>query len=150
MSQDISQVISGLIPTRNLYALAARWSVLVNCTWGALFGLFVPTTLIYRLHDRYDLLDYLNAVVLAICALGWADVIWHDIRGRLLLPRIKPKLRHKVCVMTYSLLGASWVIKAFGHAASTDIPGALPLAIYALSMSTACGMVALALALERR
>jgi len=83
-------------------------------------------------------------------ALGWADVIWHDIRGRLLLPRIKPKLRHKVCVMTYSLLGASWVIKAFGHAASTDIPGALPLAIYALSMSTACGMVALALALERR
>jgi hypothetical protein len=138
------------MPTRNSYALAARWAVLMNATWGALFGLFVKNTLIYRLHDRYDALDYLNGAVLAICALGWADVIWHDIGGRLIWPTLNARFRHRVCVLTYSALGASWAIKAFGHAAAVDVPGALPMAIFALSMTTICGMVALALALEER
>jgi hypothetical protein len=146
----LTDALGDLLPRRNLHSLAARWAVLMVSTWGALFGLFVSNSLIYRLHDRYDALDWVNGVTLAICALGWADILWHDIRGKLIWPSFKAKRRHRVCVMAYSLLGATWVLKAFGHAAITDIAGSAPLAIYALSMSTICGMVAVAIALEKR
>jgi phosphoribosylamine--glycine ligase len=35
-----------------------------------------------------------NAAILAACLLGAADIIWHDIRGRLILPSLDQHLRH--------------------------------------------------------
>jgi hypothetical protein len=136
---------------RNLYAFAARYASLTVSTWGALLGLFVPASLIFRVHDAYTLIDYVNVVALAVSLLGWADVVWHDIHGKLILPSINIHTRHRVCVLVYALLGAVWLLKSFSSFSMVGVVGgAIPLGVFALFMSTICGITAVAIALETR
>jgi hypothetical protein len=137
--------------TRGLYGLAARYASLTISTWGAALGLFVPASLVFRVHDAYELLDYVNTVALVVSMLGWADIVWHDIRGKLILPSINPHTRHRVCVLVYALLGAIWLLKSFSAFSSVGlVGGAAPLGLFALAMSSICGITAVAIALETR
>jgi hypothetical protein len=138
--------------SERLYATSARLSALVTSTWGALLGLFSPSSLIARSHDTFDgTMDVLNAAILLVTALGLADVVWHDIRGRLIWPSFPTGRRHLVCVMMYSFLGATWLLKTFVAASAIGaVPGASMLVLFALCMASICGVTAVALALEER
>lgn len=132
--------------------MSARLSALVISAWGGLLGLFSPGSLTARVHDQFDgPMDWLNAAVLLVASLGFADVLWHDIRGRMIWPSFNPQKRHRVCVLVYSLFGATWLLKTFVAAAAIGhVPGAPLLVLFALSMAAICGITAVALALEQR
>jgi hypothetical protein len=134
-----------------LYGVAARYAALTVSTWGAAMGLLVPNSLIFRVHDAYILIDYINVATLAVALLGWADIVWHDIRGKLILPSINPHFRHRVCVLLYAFLGAVWLLKSFSAFSMVgEVAGAAPLGMFALFMSSICGVTAVAIALETR
>lgn len=138
-------------PTQ-LFALSARLAVLTISTWGALLGLFSPTSMVARIHDVFDgPMDLLNLSVLAVAALGFADVVWHDIGGRLIWPSFNPHKRHNICVLVYSYFGATWLLKTFTAAFAVGVvDGAPMLILFTLSMAIVCGVTAVAMTLEPR
>lgn len=137
---------------QRLFSVAARFAALTVSAWGALLGIFVQASLTAKLHDQFDgPMDALNLAVLLVAALGYADLLWHDIRGRLIWPTFDPRKRHKVCVFVYSIFGGTWLLKAFVSASAIGkVAGAPFMAAFALSMAAICGLVAVALALEPR
>lgn len=132
-----------IIPRRvNLYALTSRWAALTVSAWSALLGL-------YGVRDGYELLDGINAGILMLAVLGFADVVWHDIGGRLIWPSLRECVRHRICVWVYSVLGAGWLVKAFASAAG-GVRDAMLMTGFAVCMASICGLVAVALTLEQR
>lgn len=111
------------------HAIAARWSILAASTWTAVIQLWSPTSLAYRAAGDSFLIDAINAVLLVLCAVGWADIVWRDMRGRLLLPRLSPELRHAACVALYSALGVGFLARGF-IASGHDITVVVTVGVY--------------------
>ena len=96
-----------------LHAVVARGLILTQATWTACLQLFSPTSVAYRAAGDGILIDYINVFVLLLCALGWADLLWHDLMGKLLWPSFPAKWRHQVCIWLYILLAGAYGIRAF-------------------------------------
>ena len=124
----------------NLYAVTARGLLLTISTWTAALQLWSPTSVAARAVGDSAVMDCMNFTVLALCALGWLDVLVHDIGGRLLLPGLSLRLRHQVCVALYSSLGLAYWVRSFvsaEHSALTLQVGVLYLLVGAFAMVAA-------------
>ncbi len=97
----------------NLHALVARGLLLTVSTWTAALQLWSANSLAARAAGDSGLLDAMNLLVLALCSVGWIDVIVHDLGGRLLLPTIPMRWRHQVCVALYASIGLASGVRAF-------------------------------------
>lgn len=132
-----------------LYSVAARLLALTMAGWTATFVLFSPTSLAARVAGGSDASQVLNALILACCTLGLADVIWHDIRGKLIWPSFPSHHRHRVCVLLYAVLAGLTGARAFVAASSDDL-SVLALGAYYLMCAAGMGLIAVALAVETR
>lgn len=132
-----------------LNGMAARMLALTMSGWTAAFVLFSPASLASRVAGATMASKIINAIILAVCVVGWADVLWHDIRGRLIWPSLPPQIRHQVCVGTYSALAGLTGLRAF-VAAGSDAWEVLFLGSYYLVCSVGIGLVAVAIALDPR
>ncbi len=103
-----------------LHAVSARWGILTASTWTAILQLSRPDSLAARAAGDGLVLDWINVGILALCALGWADLLWHDLRGRLIWPSFPQHARHHVCIGMYALLAAAFGVRAF-LAAGSDV-----------------------------
>lgn len=97
----------------NLHAIVARGLLLTVSTWTAALQLWSATSIAARAAGDSWLLDGINVLVLGLCALGWLDVLAHDICGRLLLPKLPMQWRHQICVALYSCIGLAYGVRAF-------------------------------------
>jgi hypothetical protein len=97
----------------NLHALVARGLLLTVSTWTAVLQLWSTSSLAARAAGDSGLIDAMNMLVLALCAVGWLDVLVHDIGGRLLLPQFPMSWRHQVCVALYACIGLASGVRAF-------------------------------------
>lgn len=132
-----------------LYSMAAKMLALTMAGWTAAFVLFSPGSIAARVAGDSLPGDAINAGIIVLCMLGWADVLWHDIRGRLIWPTFPATLRHRICVLTYSIIAGLTVLRAF-VAAGSDRWEVLFLGTYYLTCAIGIGVVAVALALEPR
>jgi len=98
---------------RGGHALVARAAILVASGFTAGLQLFVESSLASRAAGDGSVMDALSYGVLALCGLGAADVVWHDLRGRLIWPSFPAELRHRICASLYLLLGAAFAVRSF-------------------------------------
>lgn len=105
----------------NMHALVARGLLLTVSTWTAALQLWSTTSLAARAAGDSGLLDAMNLLVLALCSIGWLDVVVHDLGGRLLLPWIPMHWRHQVCVALYATIGLASAVRAFVAAGEPSI-----------------------------
>lgn len=132
-----------------LFAIGARILALTMAGWTAAFVLFSPTSIASRVAGDSLPGDVINSAIVALCLLGWADVIWHDVRGKLIMPSVGTQTRHRICVMTYSILAGLSGLRAF-VAAGSDRWEVLFLGTYYLTCAVGIALVAVAIALEPR
>lgn len=92
--------------------MAARFGALVSATGTAIVALTLPMSVAARSFGDSTIGWTLNWLTLAAALLGWADMLWHDLRGRLIMPQMDPHLRHHVCVLLYHGLAAAWLLRA--------------------------------------
>jgi hypothetical protein len=127
----------------SVWPMIGRGLILTISTWTAAFQLFVPSSIAARAAGDSIVMDAMNAVALALCALGWLDVVVHDIGGRLLLPQIPMRLRHQVCVLLYSSLGLVYWVRSFvaaGEAEFTLPVGTLYLVVGGFALAAAAAI----------
>jgi hypothetical protein len=129
--------------------MAARWLALSASSWTAMLVLFGPETLSAKMMGDSASVTAFNAVILALTVLGWADMVWHDIRGKLIWPSFPALKRHQICVLLYGALAGAYGIRAFVSARHFD-PSTCLLAGYYLVTAIGIGLVAFALAGEER
>lgn len=135
--------------SHKLSGLAARTLALTMAGFTAAFVLWSPTSIASRVAGESIAGTIINSGIVALCALGWADVIWRDIGGRLIWPSFPGPLRHRICVMVYAVLAGLTGLRAF-VAAGSDRWEVLFLGIYYLTCAVGIGVVAVAIALEPR
>jgi len=128
------------------YSTAARWLALSAATFTAVLTLWSPTSVAARVAGESEFAELSSIFTLALCAIGWADVFWHDFRGRLIWPGFPLASRHKVCVLLYMLLAATFFQRAFVSAGGF----AMLAPFYYLSMGAGIGITAIAVAVEER
>lgn len=124
----------------SLWPAIGRGLLLTISTWSAALQLFEPTSVAARAVGDSSLIDIMNAIALGLCALGWADVLAHDIGGRLLLPGLPMRIRHQVCVALYSALGLAYWVRSFvtaEHSALTLQVGAFYLVVGTFALAAA-------------
>jgi hypothetical protein len=141
-------VIQALVGRRirghvSVWPMIGSGLILTISTWTAALQLWVPTSVAARAAGESSVMDVMNMIALALCALGWLDILVHDIGGRLLLPRISMRLRHQVCVALYSALGLAYWVRSFvssEQATFTLQVGALYLIVGAFAMAAAAAI----------
>lgn len=104
--------------------MAARFAALTAATGTSIVTILLPMSSAARAMGSSVLGEVLIWLTLAAALLGWADIIAHDIFGRLILPSVDSHLRHKVCVYLYHWLTAAWFLRAmvmFGSDAGQPI-----------------------------
>lgn len=75
-----------------------------------------------------DLTTALAVAAILASAVGWADVFWHDLMGKLIWPSLPEFKRHVICVLLYSSFTAFYLLYAFvAHDLSSSPPGLLGL-----------------------
>jgi hypothetical protein len=136
-------------PMRGFYSMAARWLALTASSWSAALVLFSPTSLAATIAAGEDLARPINAVILAMTLLGWADVIWHDVGGRLIWPSLDGRIRHHLCVLFYSVLAGMFAIRAF-VAGDPDSVQSWLLGSYYLLTASGIALVVVSIAHEDR
>ena len=97
---------------RGGYPMAARFAALTAATGTAAVTILLPMSSAARSMGNSILGEILVWLTLAATLLGWADLILHDIFGRLILPSLDMHLRHRVCVFLYHWLTAAWFLRA--------------------------------------
>lgn len=96
------------------YRLAARTLLVATALTTSALALLSPQSLTARAADGSGLVgNALAAAMLLLAAFAAADVIAHDLFGRLLLPRVGYRLRHSVCVLTYAAIAGLYLVFAF-------------------------------------
>ncbi len=135
--------------THKLTSMAARMLALTMAGWTAALVLWSPASLASSVAGDGLVGHIINGGILALCALGWADIIWRDIGGRLIWPSFPGPLRHRICVLTYSALAGLTGMRAF-VAAGSDRRDVVLVGSYYLICAVAIGLVAVAIALEPR
>ena len=100
--------------THRMFSMAARGLMLATVTTTALLILMSPSSLSARATDAVGATaDWLAIAALVAASIGWADVVWHDAMGRLILPGISTQTRHSFCVTLYSFLAGWYGVLAF-------------------------------------
>ena len=118
---------------RNWHSLAARGTILTASAWTAGLQLWSTSSMAHRAGGGGDFIAAMNIIVLALCALGFLDLLLHDIGRRLLLPMVSAYWRSQVCVGLYSTLGLASGARAF--VAVGDPALALPVGVYYILLS---------------
>jgi len=96
------------------HATVAKGLVLTTMTCTAMLSLFAPASLTAVAADKSGSFgDFLAYVGLALCAIGWGDVLVNDLLGRDLFVRMNQQSRHKLCVLLYSGIAALYAIFTF-------------------------------------
>jgi hypothetical protein len=132
--------------------MAARFGALVAATGTGVVALTLPMSAAARSFGGSIIGEALNWVTLAGALLGWADLVWHDIRGRLLLPSLDPHFRHHVCVLLYHGLAAAWGLRAmvlFGSDTGQPIERFI-LGSWYLWTAIGVGILAVVMAVDER
>jgi hypothetical protein len=132
-----------------LYGVAARMLALAMAGWTAFIVLFSPTSLAARIAGDSLASDVVNSIILAVCVLGWADIIWHDLRGKLIWPTFPAHLRHRICVGVYASLAGLTGIRAFVAAGLQTWETAF-VGVYYVICAAGIGIIAVALTLDPR
>ena len=133
----------------NRHATVARAMICVVSGWTAGLQLLSTSSLAYRAAGGSLVIDAINVIVLALVALAVSDICWHDILKRgLVLPSVPDRLRHQVCVWTYSAMAAAFSIRAF--LAAGDPSSVFQVGGYYVLVSLAIAYEAHALAHEER
>jgi hypothetical protein len=57
--------------------------------------------------------DAVSLIMFALSLVGWADVVYTDTTGRLLLPAIPQGVRHRLCTSLYSSISGLYLVLAF-------------------------------------
>ena len=135
--------------SHSLISMAARMLALTMAGWTAALVLWSPASLASSVAGDGLISHIINGCILALCALGWADIIWRDIGGRLIWPSFPAPLRHRICVLTYSALAGMTGLRAF-VAAGSERGDVMMVRSYYLVCAVAIGVVAVAIALETR
>jgi hypothetical protein len=130
-----------------LNSTAARVLALTMAGFTSAFVLFAPGSLASKVAGHSHASEHINTIILAICVLGWADVIWHDVRGKLIWPTLSRRVRHHVCVGTYSALAGLTGVRAF-VAAGSNAWELVFLGAYYVICAIGIGLIAVALALD--
>lgn len=130
--------------SRNWHSIAARGTILTASTWTAILQLWSPSSLAHRAGGGGEFLESMNIAVLALCALGFADLLLHDLWRRLLLPKAPAYWRAQVCVGLYSALGLAAGARAFVAAGDPSL--ALQVGAYYALLSAWTMAEALAIA----
>lgn len=133
---------------RSLHGIAARAAILAASTWTAGLQLWGTRSLAYAAAGPSALIDAINVGVLALAALGWADLLWHDIRGRLIWPSFPVHHRHTVCVYLYAALALAFGVRAF--LAAGDAQAVLVVGTYYVVFAVVAMLEPLALLREQR
>jgi hypothetical protein len=137
------------VVANKLYAACARALALTTSTSTNLLTLFAPTSMANMLMADSLAVDATSSIALVLCAVGWADVLWTDIRGRLIWPSLAARTRHHWCVLVYGGLAAVFAIRLFTWADPSRSTNII-LAIYYLLAALCIGTLAVAIALEQR
>ena len=109
---------------RGGYPMAARFAALTAATGTSVITILLPMSSAARSMGDSVLGEILVWLTLAAALLGWADLILHDIFGRLILPTLDAHLRHRICVFLYHWLAAAWFLRAmvlFGGSAGQSM-----------------------------
>ena len=126
---------------QGLYPIVAKALAMTTMTTTAFLRLYAPTSLTAMASEHAPLADPIAWAMLSMAAIGWADIIIHDVLGRDLLPKVPAKARHKGCVLFYIFGAAVYWIFAFAALGSSSFPGAILISNYML-----CGLCLLGLA----
>lgn len=131
------------------HSTAARWLALTCAIWSALLAMFSDGSVAARAAGESGIATLLNVVLLALSALGWVDMLWHDISGRLIWPSLNAGIRHRICVSVYATIAGIFGVRAFA-VAGLDVLDRVLITGYYLAIAIGIGTVAVALALEER
>jgi hypothetical protein len=135
--------------SHKLNSMAARMLALTMAGWTAALVLWSPQSLASSVAGDGWVSHVINGGILALCALGWADILWRDIGGRLIWPSFPAPLRHRICVLTYAVMAGLTGMRAF-VAAGSDRSDVVLVGSYYIICAVAIGVVAVAIALEPR
>lgn len=133
---------------KNFHAMAARGAILTASTYTAALQLWASGSLAFQAAGDGIVIDCINILVLLVSLLGWADLIWHDVHGRLILPSFNKALRHQICISTYMLISGAFAIRAFLAVGNPAI--VLTVGLYYIAMSLVAAIEAAAIAGEQR
>lgn len=97
--------------TRITGTSVAKWMLLSSTCVTAALTLWDPTSATARAADAH-IGELVATAILALAAIGWADVLWTDIGGRVILPSIQTPVRHRLCVLYYSALTSVYMTYA--------------------------------------
>ncbi len=97
---------------RGGYPMASRLGALVAAGGSAAITLLLPMSSASRSMGESVLGEIVIWCTLSAVLIGVADLIMHDIFGRLILPSIDSHLRHRACVWMYHFLAAAWFLRA--------------------------------------
>lgn len=132
-----------------LHGTIARALIVVYSIWTSVLQLASPSSIAYRAAGDSVIVDAINFLVLACAALAASDILWNDVLRRgLVLPRIRPRLRHRVCVTTYMVLAGAFGVRAF--VASGDPRAALQVGVLYVLVALCVAGEAYAIAKEKR
>lgn len=129
----------------------AAKGLLLSCmlTTAALI-LLSPHSLTGRSAEQGRLLNELMAGgALLVCAIGFADIIWTDMTGRLILPSLPPYIRHKLCTLMYAVASGWYSILAF-TATDRSVDTSWILVGYYIAVSWWGAILTISIALEHR
>lgn len=130
------------------YQTAAKGLALTTVWATSALNLWAPSSLTAR-SAAGDVGVWLSAVMLVLSAIGWADIVWTDIRGKLILPSLPGAIRHQCCVALYAVMGGLYGV--FGFAATDPaVNSSWILIVDYLLVAVFSGALATALALEGR
>lgn len=131
-----------------LAAMAAKGLMLTTVCATASLQLWAPTSLTARAADGW-LGDALAVAMLLLAAVGWADILYTDLAGRVILPSLPQRWRHPLCVLLYSLLAGCYLVFAF-VAMQPAVPTSWILIVDYVVVAACGGVLAVSIAQEQR
>lgn len=82
---------------------------LTTATCTGLLLLLSPDSLTARAASG-PLAQAIGIVMLVLAAIGWADMLWRDIGGRMIWPSLAAAARHQACVGLYAALSCVYAV----------------------------------------
>lgn len=137
---------------RGGYPMAARLGVLTAAGGTTAVALLLPMSSAARVMGNSVLAEIMVWMTLAAVLLGVADLIMHDIFGRLIMPSIDTHVRHRACVWIYHFLAGSWLIRSLviiGSQSGQPIER-MVLGSWYVATGVSVGVVAVLMALDDR
>lgn len=132
------------------HATAAKGLLLSSVTITALLVLAAPSSLTARATDHAgDLSELMSWAGLLMATVGWADVLYTDTTGRLILPRLQTHVRHLFCTMLYAALTGWYAIFAFA-ASDPTVHTSWLLVLYYIAVAAWGSVLTVSIAREPR